>query len=244
MIAKHIIIGLVSIVIFCNTVSGQMDDFYWSDYRHAENSEAGKLTGTKFIYSVVINVDYFYHKDWYKGNLITEDGETHTGISLRYDAFNDELVAYNPSVKGLFVVDKPIVRSFFIEVPGVGTQHFRRASLDEFSKREHYFEVLYEGSVTLMRRNRIVERKTSLYKNKYGKLDNRLYELMQQNFVLLPDQTVRRIYPGRKSVISIFPDKKRELRRLFRRNHINDYSLKGLPRIVELMDREGYFNGE
>ena len=105
MIAKHIIIGLVSIVIFCNTVSGQMDDFYWSDYRHAENSEEGKLTGTKFIYSVVINVDYFYHKDWYKGTLITEDGETHTGISLRYDAFNDELVAYNPSVKGLFVVE-------------------------------------------------------------------------------------------------------------------------------------------
>jgi hypothetical protein len=241
MIKQYIITGLMGFVLFCNTAIGQMDDFYWSDYHSAANSEAGKLTGTKFIYSVVMNVDYFYHKDWHKGNLITEDGETHTGISLRYDAFNDELVAYNPSVKGLFKVDKYIVRSFFVEVPGAGNQHFKRASLDEFSKREHFFEVLYEGGVTLMRRNRIIERKTSLYKNKYGKLDNRLYELMQQNFVLLPDQTVRRIYPGRKSVISLFPDKKRELRRLFRLNHIDDYTLRGLPRIVELMDREGYF---
>lgn len=241
MMKRYITTALLGMILFCNAVYGQMDDFYWSDYTHAANRETGKLTGTKFIYSVVIKAEYFYHKDWYKGTLTTEDGETHYGISLRYDAFNDELVAYNTHVKGLFVVDKPTVRSFFVEIPGAGTQHFRRASLDEFGKREHYFEVLYEGGVTLMRRNRIIERKTSLYKNKYGKLDNRLYDLVQQNFVLLPDQSVRRIFPGRKSVINLFPEKKKELRRLFRRNHIDDYSFNGLSRIVELMDKEGYF---
>lgn len=235
-------ISILVLLLLVKSVSGQLDDFFWSDYPHASNYESGKLTGNRYNYSIIKNSDFFYQSDWFKGTLITEDGEIHDDISLRYDAFNDELVAYNTRVKGLFVVDKYTVSSFNIDIPGKGKQYFKKASFDMMGRREHYFEVLYEGGVTLMRRNRIIERKVSLYKNKYGKLDNRSYELMQQNFVILGDQSVRRIFPGRKSVMELFPDRKKELRRLFRKNQVDDYSLGGLPRIVMLLDLEGYFN--
>ncbi len=244
MIRNTIFALIPAVLMYIKPVAGQLDNFYWSDFTKASNYESGKLTGNKYVYSIVKNSDFFYQPDWFKGTVTTLDGEIHSEISLRYDAFNDELVAYNTHVKGLFVVDKYTVSTFTVDVPGKGKQIFRKASLDLMGKREHYFEVLYEGGVTLMRRNRIVERKVSLYKNKYGKLDNRSYDLMLQNFVLLNDQTVRRIFPGRKSVINLFPDRKKDLRRLFRRNHIQDYSIEGLPRIVMLLDIEGYFSNE
>jgi hypothetical protein len=71
-----------------------------------------------------------------------------TGYSVRYDAFNDELVAVNERVKGQFVVDKYLVKSFTVDVPGLGLQNFRKLVLNEFGQKERYFEVLYDYSLS------------------------------------------------------------------------------------------------
>jgi hypothetical protein len=221
---------------------GQIDDFAWIDFSMADNSSIGKLTGTKYNYALRGNLNYFYHSDWFKGTITTSDGDVHTGYSLRYDAFNDELVAVNIRVKGIFVVDKFSVKSFTVDVPGFGLQNFRKLLLNEFGQNEHYFEVLYDGKVALMSRTRITEHKKSIYKNKLGELDDREYRLDKQYFLLQPDHALLSIFPGRKSILNLFPEQKKEIRQLFRRNRIDDYSLNGIPRIIALLDQENYFS--
>ena len=103
-------------------------------------------------------------------------------------------------------------------------------------------EVLYEGNITLIRSNRIVQGKGHAYRNKLGHLDNRVYELQQVCFLVMPDRSLKRINPGRKSILGYFPDQKKQVKRLLRSNQADDYSLKGIPGIVRILDAEGYFN--
>ena len=220
---------------------GQIEDFGWSDFVTAGNSTKGKMIGTKYIYSLHSSTNYFFHKDWYKGTLMASDGEVYSEIALRYDAFNDELVVYNNSVKGLFVVDKFSVDAFTVKTPHNGMQYFRRMSLAELDNKEHYFEIIYSGNVSLVSFHRITEHKISLYTNQFGQPDNREYILSAQNFLLFQDQTARRLSAGKRSVLSLFPERKRELRRLLKLNQIEDFSIGGIPKVVELLEKEGYF---
>jgi hypothetical protein len=232
---------LMLFVLIGKTGLGQIDDFAWFDFSMADNSNYGKLTGTKYNYAFRGNLNFFYHSDWYKGTIYTTDGDVHTGYSLRYDAFNDELVAVNVRVKGLFVVDKYSVKSFTVDVPGLGLQNFRKLALNEFGQKERYFEVLYDGKVTLVSSTRITEHKKNIYRNKLGELDDREYRLEKQCFLLQPDHAFRSIFPGRKSILNLLPERKREIRQLLRRSRIDDYSLNGIPRIVTLLDQKNYF---
>jgi hypothetical protein len=232
---------LLLFVVTGKTGYGQMDDFAWFDFPMADNSDNGKLTGTKYNYAFRGNLNYFYHSDWYAGTIYTTDGDVHSGYSLRYDAFNDELMAVNVRVKGLFVVDKSLVKSFTVEVPGWGVQVFRKLELKEFGQKERFFEVLYEGKIALLSYTTITEHKTSAYRNKTGELDDREYKLEKQYFLLKPDLSLRSISPGRKSMLNLFPERKKEIRQLLRRNRIDDYSLNGIPGIIALLDRENYF---
>ncbi len=112
-----ILIAIASLFVW-NAVSGQVEDFAWSEFSRAGNTSGGKLGGTKYIYTFQGNAHHFYHADWYPGTIATTDGEIHTGYQLRYDALHDELVAFNERVSGLFVADKYDVAWFILEIPG------------------------------------------------------------------------------------------------------------------------------
>jgi len=219
----------------------QLDDFGWMDFPEAGNRENGKLTGTKYNYAFRGNLNYFYNNDWYPGSVTTTDGRLHSGYNLRYDAYNDELVALNTRVKGLFVVDKSLIQAFTIEVPGVKPRLYRKIRLDEFQQKEHFFEVLYEGGVTLVSRNRITEHKTSAYKNKHGELDDREYRAVQHFYLLKADGSFLSFPEGRKSILNLFPEMKKEIRQLLRRHFIDNFSPDGLPGIIALLEHEKYF---
>jgi len=231
---------LLLILLSATGVWGQMEDFRWMDYQSAGNRINGKITGTKYNYAFRGNLNYFYQADWYPGTIETPDGEIHSGYNLRYDAFNDELVALNTRVKGLFSVDKYLVTAFTVDVPGEGSQTFRKLQLDEFQKQEHFFQVLYEGKVTLLSRIRITEHKTGAYRNKLGALDDREYKLNQLLYLVKADGSYRFFSPGRKSIMNLFPEQKRELRQLFRHYFTDDFSPEGMPGIIKLLEQENF----
>ncbi len=233
----------ISIIIGMATqVAAQIDDFSWGESLHTGNSTGIRLTGDKYQFSLTHNANYFYHTVWNEGTLTTRDGETHPVVGVRYDAFNDEVVVYNDHVKGLFVVDKYAITGFSVMAPGEGVQTFRKMAIGTTGKSERFLEVLYEGEVTLFRSNRIFKRKTALYRNKLGQLDNQVYDLVHVYFICTDDQVLKRINPGRKSILSQFPDQKKQVRRLLRSYQISDYSLNGIPVIVKILDEKGYFH--
>ncbi len=234
---------LFALVVSGGTARGQMDDFAWGDFSRAANSNNGKLSGTRFLMEMVTTPFHFYHPSWMEGTVTTAEGETYDGLRLRYDALHDELVAFNDRVNGLYVVDKYRVASFTVTGNDGMTSQFRKFSPEGSQEKEKYYEVLYEGSVTLLCSHRIVERQTSLYRNKYGRLDNRSFEPGMLFFLVGGDSRLLPVFPSRRSLISLFPEQKREVRRFFRKQTSFDYSEMMIPIWISKLDKEGFFNG-
>jgi hypothetical protein len=219
----------------------QAEDFFWSDYSNITNISTSKLTGTKYIYSAQYSYSHFFHQKWYIGDIVTEDGELHTGLKLRYDAYNDQLVVHNERVNGLFIIDKYTVRSFHVQVSPGEIQYFRKISLEGTDQSGQYMQVLYNGKVDLFCQNKIIEELTTWYKDKTGRINNSVYVLRQFYYLSRDEKHLQRILPGRKQVISLFPDRKPEIKKLLRKYHFSDFSGKNLHMIIAMLDQEKLF---
>lgn len=227
---------IMALVLTAMVGAGQTGDFAWGEFAGAGNRINGKLLGVRYDYDVYGNAFYFYHSTWFQGTITTTEGDQFIDYSLRYDALHDALIVHNPRTKGFFVADKDIVASFSVETPG-GKQRFIRLTPGTKGGEGEYYEILYEGGTSLYCRNRIVERNTSMYKNMFGELDNRKFDLEKQYLLRLPDHSFTSIAPGKNSITTLFPDRKREIRRFVRQNFVLDKTPEGMAAIIRWMDQ-------
>ncbi len=229
------------LIVLSFAASAQIEDFVWSDFTDAGNFDTEKLTGTKYIYSVFTARDHFYQPEWYEGTLTTIHGEVLTSYKLRYNGFTGELVAYNDRVKGLFVVDRKIVADFSVNHPDGTIQRFKKLTLRGPETPEFYFEILHEGEISVISHVRITEQNTSLFKNEFGLLDNRRFETLRTHYLVLADGSHMRIYSGRKWLLQLFPDRKKEVRRFLREQGFYDFRTPQLPRVLTRLDQANFF---
>lgn len=220
---------------------GQMEDFHWGDPANMGNPGPGKLMGANYSFLVGASNQHFYHKDWNDGTILTIDNILHENIRLRYDGFHDELIAFNVRTNGLVKVDKNTVVEFTADTGSGKVEKFRNLNLAGNSGKQMYAEVLYEGGIILVRSNRIEEYKTSLYKDQLGKLKNTTFLLNQQYYIVKPDHSVQRMHAGRKPILNLFPGKKKEIRRMLRKEEVYSYRVENLPSIIRLLDENNYF---
>ena len=238
---KLSIIVFLILIFGSNSICGQMRDFYWGDPANMGNPLPGKLMGTNYSFLVGASNNHFYHKDWNDGTILTIDHILHENIRLRYDGFHDELIAFNVRTNGLLKVDKSTVSGFTV-LPGSGkAEKYRKIMLPGIFEKTIYAEVLYEGDVQLVRSNRIEEYKTSVYKDRLGKLNNTMFLLNQQYYIVKPDQSVQRMNAGRKPILNLFPERKKEIRRMLRKQEVYSYRVENLPAIIRLLDENNYF---
>ena len=220
---------------------GQMDDFAWGDPAGATHSHGAKVTGNRYFMNLLTSPNHFYHDTWLEGNIMTVNGEVIAGYNLRYDALHDELVAFNNRVNGMFVVDRKMVEGFTVTYPGAGQSAFRRLSIRGNENRDSYYEVVHEGKVLLLCRIRIIERQTGLYRNKFGKLDNRAFDLQKQYYLYGKGYDYKVLEAGRKAIMDLFPDRRRALRQFFRKYGVHDFSRESNALWIGLLDQEGFF---
>lgn len=237
--ATYLLMGIL--LLLGSRARGQMDDFAWGDFSRAANTAQHRITGSRFDLDLLTSPNYFYHDAWMKGTIKTVYGDLIEGYDLRYDAFHDELVAFNNRVNGMFVVDRQQVAGFTLEFPGAGSGEFRKLSPRGTSGRENYYEVIHEGNALLLCRIRIIERKTELYKNKIGQLDDRRYDVQKQYYLQARGLDLKVLEPGRKAIMELFPERKKELRQFFRKYAIHDFSRESNAVLIGLLDQAGYF---
>lgn len=238
---RHKLLMILVVVFNAITSAGQMEDFYWGDPANMGNPGPGKLMGANFSFLVGTSNNHFYHKDWNDGTILTVDNVLHENVRLRYDGFHDELIAFNVRTNGLVKVDKNTVVEF-TAITGPGkVEKFRKLNMAGSGGNQLFAEVLYEGDIILVRSNRIEEYKTSLYKDQLGKLKNTMFLLNQQYYLVHPDMTIQRMHAGRKPILGLFPDKKKEIRRLLRMEEVYSYRIENLPSIIRLLDENDFF---
>lgn len=222
------------------TASAQKSEFHWEQLNENSNRFEGKLTGTVFVLSSKSNSNYFLQKDWADGSITLIDNDVFDGLKLRYNAFEDKLVVYNDNLRSLFTADKERVKSFTVKT-SEGEHKFVKYYYNGFPKGDRYFEVLYSGGRDFLAFREIVEEKTRPFVDKFGIMKDTRFQGKTTYFMYSPKTGFQKIRLRRRSVLTVFPENKREIRRLLRRNKVNNFEEKGMIRTFELLDKNSYF---
>ena len=161
------------------------------------------------MYSNVVGDEFLISKDWLTGDVSINE-MTFPDVQLRYDIFNDQLLAkYNNAI---FVqLNKEFIREFTL------TRENRKYTFQNFSGGKDnpvngFGQVLYKGDIYLIIKT-VKQILPLAVDNKYDEF----YQL-QTIYVLKGDKFYK--VTGRKDLISILADRKQQIQTFIRENKI------------------------
>ncbi|HKI87799.1 MAG TPA: hypothetical protein VKA38_02145 [Draconibacterium sp.] len=201
----------------------------------------GKTTGVVYYVSAEANNNFFLQKDWVIGILKLEDGTIFRNVRMRYQAHDDELIVYNNNLRTLFIIDKEIVKSFTVQV-GTKVIRFEKLYFDGFQKGDRYFQDLYKGTSKLLAFHFIDDVKINPYTDRYGILRDKEYRPAVHYYLYNEKNGFSRLLMKRKSFLKVYPEHKKEIRKLFRKNHVFITDEEGLILALKLLEDSGIAN--
>ncbi|NIJ51367.1 hypothetical protein [Dyadobacter arcticus] len=148
---------------------------------------------------------FFNQRKWVKG-VIYYDGQRFDSIPMLYDIYKDELVIKH------FNGDHVLVQSEKVDYFLLNNHHFARfesgTDINE-QMRTGFYDILYDGKTrTLIRR----------FKSRQEKIvDKRVIALYpQKNFFYIYNNERYHSVNSKKSVLGLFPEQKKELRKVLK----------------------------
>lgn len=232
----HITLGLIWIL----SVPGAAQNYavFPGDSLQELNRIDGKLTGVVYHINALANSNFFLQEDWISGIIELEDGVRFENVRIRYLARNDELVAYNNQLRTLFIVDKEKVKSFTMPT-GKSNELFVKLYYDGFNPGERYFREIYNGAAQLLAFHFVDEVKISPFIDSQGIMRDAEYRFAQHYFLYNKKIGFVRLQQKRRSFLKIFPEQKKELRKLFRKNHLLVQNEHEMVLAVQLLEEAG-----
>ncbi|MEZ5106038.1 MAG: hypothetical protein R2757_16180 [Draconibacterium sp.] len=204
------------------------------------NRLQGKLYGEVYYMSTLANSKFFLQNDWVEGTVILTDGDIFTGVRLRYLAKDDELVAYNDNLRSLFIVDRNTVKEFKVEGNNFGgSGRFVNLGIINISEGKNYFELLCEGTASLLAYHWVEEIKVSPFTDSQGMLRDSEYRLNESQYLLTKEKDLIKIQRKKSALIKIYPEHRKEIKKILRRNKIILFDDTSLIQVIKLLDEAG-----
>ncbi len=173
----------------------------------------------------LIGDQHYPDEEWHRGDVTLEHGQVVYNKLLRYNGYLDELFWLYEGDYQQVLIDRNMVKEFRFRSVFTGeTTLFRKLEIDSplfIGKNEIFAEILYEGDISVYTCRRVIETARGDYM-----LGNIIYGGMRIKpshvyIIRLPDgtmHTTRRI--SRRSILGMFPDNRREVRRLLREHNM------------------------
>jgi hypothetical protein len=238
---QFILILMAGFIMMFSAVA-QVPSFDWEALDERSNRMEGKLTGTIYHLPVEVSSRHFYHDKWMNGDVLMEDGDLYKNLHLRYLAFGDQLAAYNSNLHQMFIIDKKKVSRFTIRHDWEEQKFVKVYHHAGISGQDRFFEIMYEGNRCFLVFHQIVEEKTGIYRNEYGKLRDTELKNRETWFMYDPvSGKFNYLYKSRRSLLRHFPDNKKDIRRIFRRNHLYRFDELEMVHAFRLLDEAGFF---
>lgn len=230
---------IIPLIFLISTSGAQEFHIPWKPFTTEANSVNRKLTGRKYHFNSTLKGTVYYNNDWLKGSIVLENGDRHDSIFMKYNTFIEELIIFNERTGAIYILDKPDVSQFEIGTGNGSGKLFRKLYFDRFPRGERYFNVLYPGDkLKLLLWHKTNEEKTNLYRDINGLMRDSEFKLTLTYFLLFPDNDLIKIFPNRRSFINLFPEQKKIVRRLLRRNSINLKREEDMVKAVSLVEKE------
>lgn len=234
------------VLLFLGSFASSGQEFYksLSPVSLGANSLNYKLTGKRHYFEPSYHGSPYLYDEWQLGSVLLENGDRYDSLYLNLNTLADELVWYNKRTGDLVDLDKFIIDEFTFSEDQNNILLFRKVYSDKSPRGEHYYNILYEGELKLWFLHKTIIAVTSTYKDVWGNMLNSEYDLVSQYLLVLPDGEVEKIKNSRRTLIRLFPEHRRVVRRLLARNGIDyrNLSPSEMARAVNLIDQEIFSN--
>lgn len=198
-----------------------------------------KLTGNQYYFHSTLKGTVYLNDEMLRSNIKLVNGDRYEGIYAKLNTLLDEVIVYNERTGATFILDKSIVDEFEMGKEVGPYNLFRKVYSDKVPKGYHYFNVLYDGDVKLYLWYRTFETKTSVYDDSQGIRRDSQFEPIDSYYLVFPDNSIHRVQPNkRRAFLNLFPEQKRNLRKLFRKNKVQFNSNQELVRATQLIEQE------
>lgn len=175
---------------------------------------------------------------WHSGMAVLLPDDTLKGL-IKYDVVNDHIQIRTEEDKVLSFSAQKI---FFFEIYDKEINSYRHFYSLPYQVKEDYsvpilFEVLFEGRLTLLCREKIVMDENDMHHYKqlssmgYMPQDSRL-TLAFDFYFLEKDGTINRYQPKKRRLLSIMDRKYNEVKKYIKRNHLRHDHITDLVRIT------------
>ncbi len=202
------------------------------------NSLNYKIPGNQYYNMIVPAGSIFLFNDWEDGYLTLVNGDRYDDLSLKYNLYTDELIHINNRSVSMIQVDKNTIAEFGFYLGDNKDMIFRQMYFPKYPGGNYFFEILYEGNLTLGVRHRSMEEQTSTYKDAYGMLRNSVYNIHEYYYVIFPENQFERFRLNRRSFADVFPDHKKEVKRLLRQNHLRINNTSEAIQAIKLVEEQ------
>lgn len=231
-------IGIVFYILLAWSGAAQNSGFYWNKLDDSSNRLQGKLMGQVYYITALANNNFLYPDEWMVGSVTLVDGDKFENLKLRYQVFTDELIAYNEKKNALYFVEKELVKSFTFETDD-HTRNFVNMSKGKGDGKSQYFEELYSGSVNLVVFRYLYEQKVIPFRDQWGILRDIEYRLKMDYYMQSGDKPIQKILPKLSALKKTFPEHKKEIKKLFRKNDTYIHDLRTFVQAFRLLDEAG-----
>ncbi|HYQ57949.1 MAG TPA: hypothetical protein VEP89_11460 [Draconibacterium sp.] len=230
--------GVVFATFFTLIVQAQDEGIITYSLDSSSNRLQGKLLGEVYTMSHDANAYFLQPQDWMPGTVTLNNGQLFEALSLRFEASENQLIAYNENGRFLYRIEKDLVKGFSF------TQHERTFNFIRITKNKNqqtnmYFQEVYKGSMSLLVKWFIYERSVIPYVDRNGLSRATEYELNKDYYLYSEDSGFQKIKLKNSAVYSSFPHYKKEIRKLFRQNNIDVKEEQSMVSALMLLDENG-----
>jgi hypothetical protein len=183
-----------------------------------------KPIGKEYIEKYLDNPILFFH-EWSKGDVISTSGEKIENKFLAYNILLDEIICIQGNDDQKTIPDRRSVKEFTILPANSRPVNFVKTN---FKNRQHpennstYMQLLYDGNTGLYKYIYAIEASyTGIFYRK-------------ETYFLLRDGTFRSFPLRQKGFIQLFGDNKKQIKQIFRNNHLSIKKEDDLIRGIEL----------
>lgn len=201
-----------------------------------------KLTGELYKPDTISSRgEQFFNREWVESAVILSTGDRIDGVKIKYNGFLDEVIWQNTSNFKKFKLDKSYICEFWLKDEMDSTIHFQRLNITDSTVKNPsgiFVEVAVEGTLSLYIQHKVSHLVDELVAYKYFII----YEKTPLYYIKLPSNLYFRMSDlNRKDFLNLFPKQKKTLSKMFRANHLNLKTEKGLIRAIDLMNKNGMY---
>lgn len=206
-----------------------------------KNWDSQKIKGVRYVPYPSLDGSPFLSDIWLQGHVEFSNGEISDSLSLRYSAYEDELIYYNKEIPCHVVIDKETINGFSLVNENGNTRFFRKQYYGESQPGDRFFEVLSKGATDLIVFRRHFLKTVPPYIGELGLMNNQAYAADYQYLFYSTEKgyTIARL--NGNSFLEKFAIKDRkQIQRVLRKNKINIQDEETLVQAWHVIEKGGF----